>query len=255
MTLPALSFFAALVLSTSFIAGVFGMAGGMILMGGLLLILPVASAMVLHGITQLTSNGWRAILWARFIHWRLVLRYLAGLVAAGLAFSLVSFVPDQSLVFIFLGLIPFIPVLVPERLVPKATSTGGAESCGFVCTAMQLLSGVSGPTLDLYFVNTDIGRRSIVATKAVCQVMTHLAKIVYFGAILAATGAGDDIYTVPVIGAALGMAVLGTTLARPVLERLSDTSFRRYTRAILMVIGTIYLATGAHGLWAAQAAG
>ena len=48
MTAPVVAFFAVLVLCTSFIAGVFGMAGGMILMGGLLLILPVANAMVLQ---------------------------------------------------------------------------------------------------------------------------------------------------------------------------------------------------------------
>jgi uncharacterized membrane protein YfcA len=249
MSLPALTFFAFLVLATAFIAGVFGMAGGMILMGGLLLILPVAGAMVLHGITQLTSNGWRAILWARHIHWRLALRYLAGLAAAAAVFSLFSFVPDQSLVYVFLGLIPFIPAVVPERHVPRATSFGGAETCGFICTAMQFLSGVSGPTLDLFFVNTDIGRRAIVATKAVCQVLTHMAKIVYFGAFLTAAGAGAEVFTLPVLAAAVGMAILGTTLARPVLERLSDTDFRRYTRLILMAIGVVYLGIGLHGLW------
>ena len=253
MTLPVLSFFAAMVLATSFIAGVFGMAGGMILMGGLLLILPVPSAMVLHGITQLTSNGSRAVLWARHIHWRLVARYGVGLLVAAVLFSLVSFVPNQSMVFIFLGFIPFIPALVPHRHVPRATSRGGAETCGFICTAMQFLAGVSGPTLDLFFVNTDIGRRAIVATKAACQVITHVAKIVYFGAFLAASGAGQDIYTLPVIGAALGMAVLGTTLARPVLERLSDTNFRRYTRVILMTLGVIYMGIGLHGLWVGDA--
>jgi uncharacterized protein len=240
-----LAFFAALVLVTSFIAGVFGMAGGMILMGGLLLILPVASAMVLHGITQLTSNGWRAVLWYRHIHWWLVLRYFSGLLAATFLFSLVSFVPDQRLVYIFLGLMPFIPELVPDRHVPRATSARGAESCGFVCTAMQLVSGVSGPTLDLFVVNTGIGRRAIVATKATCQVLTHLTKILYFGAFLTATEAGA--FSPALIGIALGFAVLGTTAARPVLERLSDNGFRNYTRYIIMAVGAVYLITGAAG--------
>lgn len=242
MTTPILAFFGALVLFTSFIAGVFGMAGGMILMGGLLLILPVASAMVLHGITQLTSNGWRAILWSRHIQWMLVLRYSGGLLVAGFLFSLVSFVPDQRLVYIFLGLIPFIPAFVPDRHVPRATSPGGAESCGFICTALQLISGVSGPTLDLFFVHTGIGRRAIVATKAACQVLTHLAKIIYFGAVLSL--AGTEIYSPIVLGIAICAAVLGTSLARPVLERLTDVGFRNYTRYIIMAIGAVYLVTG-----------
>jgi len=51
---------AAAVLSTSFVSGIFGMAGGMILMGILLAIMPLAAAMVLHGLTQMAANGWRA---------------------------------------------------------------------------------------------------------------------------------------------------------------------------------------------------
>jgi uncharacterized membrane protein YfcA len=245
MSAPVLAAFAVLVLSTSFIAGVFGMAGGMILMGGLLLILPVASAMVLHGVTQLSSNGWRAVLWRAHVEWRIVLRYTAGLVLSAGLFSLVSFVPDQRLVFIFLGVIPFIPLLVPDRHVPRATSPGGAESCGFICTSMQLVSGVSGPTLDLYFVNTEIGRRAIVATKACCQVVTHLTKIAYFGLVLSAEDAGA--LTTAVFAIAIGAAIAGTTLARPVLERLSDQGFRRYTRYIIMGIGAVYLSKGVAG--------
>jgi len=245
MTAPVVAFFAVLVLCTSFIAGVFGMAGGMILMGGLLLILPVANAMVLHGITQLASNGWRAVLWRAHVRWRIVLRYAAGLLASAGLFSLVSFVPDQRLVFVFLGLVPFIPFLVPDRHVPRATARGGAESCGFICTSMQFVSGVSGPTLDLYFVNTDIGRRSIVATKACCQVVTHIAKIVYFGAVLTATEAEG--LSITVVAVAIAAAITGTTLARPVLERLSDHGFRNYTRYIIMAIGIVYLVKGASG--------
>ena len=49
-------------LVTSFISGILGMAGGMILMGILLAVVPLPQAMMLHGITQLASNGWRAVL-------------------------------------------------------------------------------------------------------------------------------------------------------------------------------------------------
>ena len=44
-------------LVTSILSGIFGMAGGMILMGLLLWLLPVADAMALHGVTQIASNG------------------------------------------------------------------------------------------------------------------------------------------------------------------------------------------------------
>src|SRR4051812_24784176 len=59
------------VVITSFISGILGMAGGMILMGLLLLMMPVPAAMMLHGITQMASNGWRAVLWREKIDWRI----------------------------------------------------------------------------------------------------------------------------------------------------------------------------------------
>ena len=52
-----------LMVATAFLSGLFGMAGGLILIGVLLTLMPLPTAMVLHAITQMASNGWRAFLW------------------------------------------------------------------------------------------------------------------------------------------------------------------------------------------------
>src|SRR4051794_41871999 len=57
----------ALMVATAFLSGLFGMAGGMILIGVLLMLMPLPTAMVLHAITQMASNGWRAFLWRAHI--------------------------------------------------------------------------------------------------------------------------------------------------------------------------------------------
>ena len=44
-------------IATAMLSAVFGMAGGLILMGVLAALLPVASAMVVHGAVQSVSNG------------------------------------------------------------------------------------------------------------------------------------------------------------------------------------------------------
>src|SRR5262245_46498440 len=88
---------AAAVLSTSFLSGIFGMAGGMILMGFLLLIMPLAAAMVLHGIIQMVSNGWRAWLWRANIEWQVVAYYAGGATVAVLAFACVRAVPSKPI--------------------------------------------------------------------------------------------------------------------------------------------------------------
>jgi uncharacterized membrane protein YfcA len=234
--------FCMLVLATSFIAGVFGMAGGMLLMGGLLFMVPVADAMVLHGITQMTSNGWRSLLWRRYIIWSIVGRYMLGLVMAGVLFWQLSFAPDEGVIFIFLGLTPFIGRAIPAYLLPQATKPGGAELCGFISTSLQLFSGVSGPLIDMFFARSELDRRKIVATKAACQVVTHFTKLLYFGVLI--KGASDIAADHLLIVLAMGFAIIGTTLARSLLERLSDQNFRRYTWRLLLGIGVIYLVRG-----------
>src|SRR3546814_15802560 len=124
-------------LGPSFVSGVFVRAGGMVLRGILIAVLPVSADMVLHGTAQMTSNGWRAILWRRNIDFRIFGRYVLGLLAAGLLFSFLGFVPDRAVVLISLGILPFLAVLVPARYVPPASSRLGSEACGFVNTRSE----------------------------------------------------------------------------------------------------------------------
>ena len=60
-------------------------AGGLILLGVLLLFMDVVPAMVLFGTIQMAANGWRALLWRAHIEWRLVWRYVIGAVVAFVA--------------------------------------------------------------------------------------------------------------------------------------------------------------------------
>lgn len=230
------------VLATSFISGIFGMAGGMILMGILVTFMPVSAAMVLHGAAQLTSNGWRAVLWRQHIEFRIFGRFLSGLLAASLMFAFIGFIPDRALVLMTLGIVPFLVVLIPRRYVPQVTTPWGAELCGFLNTAMQFIAGVSGPLLDIFYVRTEMDRRAVVATKAACQACAHLAKLVYFGHALSSA----DSLPALLIVLAIVMAVTGTSLSKFVLERLNDQQFRRWTQGLVMAIGTVYLAQGIH---------
>ncbi len=241
MTIAATLAISVTVLATAFLSGIFGMAGGMILMGALLAFLPVPAAMVLHGVTQMTSNGWRALLWRAYIDWRIVGRYAIGLLGAIAVFAIVAFVPSRAVVLLVLGLSPFLTLILPEAFAPRADRRGGAEAAGFIGTALQLLSGVSGPTLDLFFVRAPMDRRSVVATKAACQVVTHAAKLVYFGGL--ATDGWQDLDW-PVFVLSIGLAMLGTSLARSILERLTDVQFRLWTQRIVMTIGAVYVVLG-----------
>lgn len=245
MGLGLLALLAGLCFGASFLAGLFGMAGGVLLMAGLLALMPVADAMVLHGATQSVANGWRSVLWWRYVMWGVLARYALGLlVAGGLLFGIVT-VPDERVIYLMLGIVPFLGLMLPRRMVPQADRPWGAELCGFACTVMQLLSGVAGPLFDVFFVRTTLDRRVIVATKSACLLLTHLAKLLYFGALV---GAGSEVLADPVVlGVALLTAIAGTTAARPFLERLSDQTFRRVTTWLVMGVGASYLLRGILG--------
>ena len=107
---------------TSFLSGIFGMAGGMILMGLLLALLPLPEAMMLHGVTQMASNGWRGLLWWRHAHWRSVGAYVVGALLAMLLWSFWRYVPAKPVALLILGLTPFVIWLAPKSLKPNPES-------------------------------------------------------------------------------------------------------------------------------------
>ncbi|MFT3810183.1 MAG: sulfite exporter TauE/SafE family protein [Micropepsaceae bacterium] len=229
------------VLATSVISGIFGMAGGLILMLILAQMFTVPAAMVLHGVTQFFSNGWRAFLWRRWIVWRIVGLYMLGALPATLVPLVIAFVPDKAVMLILLGLVPYAALALPEAVKFDVTKPGHALLCGFLVAGTQLFAGVAGPLLDVFFVrSTTMDRRAVVATKAVTQAFSHTLKIGYYVTLAAAGTALDwDIYA-----AAIAAATIGTTLAGPLLEKISNENFRRWTRVIVMIVGAVSMAQG-----------
>ena len=132
------------VLITSFISGILGMAGGMILMGVLMALLPLPAAMMLHGITQMASNGWRAWMWRRDVNWQIFRGYAFGALLALSAFILVRVVVSTPVAYILLGLTPFVSFALPKRLQLNVDHRGHPILCGVVCTALQLLEAYPG---------------------------------------------------------------------------------------------------------------
>jgi uncharacterized protein len=226
-------------LFTALLSGVFGMAGGMVLMGVYTALLPVPTAMVMHGGTQMVANGSRAFILRRDVYWRGFALYVAGALVAFALLATVRYVPSSFVVFLGLGLAPFVARLLPVSLMDFQRPYA-AVLCGFNVAAGQLLAGAAGPLLDVAFVRTALTRKEVVATKAVTQVFSHLLKLVYF---VPAVDAG---HITPLLAVSLLVATLiGTRLGTWVLHRMSDESFRRYTRWIVYGLGVAYLCKAA----------
>lgn len=223
-------------LLTALLSGIFGMAGGMILMGVYTAVLPVAVAMVLHGATQVVANGSRALLLWRDVYVRGLAFYVVGALAAFAALYHVHFVPSPLLVFVSLGAAPFVAAALPARYFDFERPSA-AVLCGAQVAAVQLLAGAAGPLLDLAFVDTRLTRTQVVATKAVTQVFSHGLKVAYFLPLMRADAIAPSLAL-----ALLVATLLGTRLGTLLLQRMSDERFRRYSRMIVYATGGVYLA-------------
>ena len=237
-------FILAVALVTSTVSGVFGMAGGLMLMGALALVLPVSAALVTHGLIQMAANGWRAVLHRRHLQWRIVGLYALGSAAVAGALAFVAYVPSKPLLYLMLGLVPGLTWLPRRILALDAARPAQAVACGVLVTGLNLLAGVAGPLLDIFFIRTALTRHRIVATKAATQVFSHLAKVLVYGApLLRSGGAGMPPAWVFVLAVPLAMA--GTVLGGRILDRMSDAGFIRWTRWIVTAVGLVYLVQAA----------
>jgi uncharacterized protein len=231
----------AAMVGTSFLSGIFGMAGGLILVGILLALLPLQDAMVLHGVTQMASNGWRGLLWRRHVRWRTVAAYAAGCAVALAAWSLARYVPDKPIALLLLGLTPFAARLVPSSLKPDPERAAHGMLYGVICMSLMLLTGATGPLLDTFFLGGKLDRRTIVASKATCMVFSHAMKLVYFGGLIDQRGSVDPVMA----GLAIAASMTGTSLAARVLDALTDQQFRVWANRIITAICTYYAMYGA----------
>jgi uncharacterized membrane protein YfcA len=244
MTPSTLAVIGATIVFSSFVSGVFGMAGGMVLLGVLLAYFDVATGMILFSIIQLFANGWRVVQWRQYVLWSIFGWYFVGAVISFAVMWTIAVVPDKAMVYLLLGLMPFAVEALPASMRPNIEWRGVPFFTGVVTTIIQILSGVGGLFLDIFFQKSMLDRKTTNATKAVAQTFSHVVRGVYFGSL---AGVGD----LPVWATlpAILLAIAGTSLAPYVVERMTDHGFRQWTRAVIFAISVVYLARAAWLFW------
>ncbi len=247
MTTASLALIGVTILCSSFISALFGMAGGMVLLGVLLIYFDVTTGMVLFSIIQLGTNGWRALHWRKFVLWPIFWWYIVGAVVAFAIMRAIAYVPDKAVVYLMLGAMPFMVEMLPASARPNIEWRGVPVATGFFTTVIQFMAGVGGLFMDIFFQKSRLDRKTTNATKAVAQSFSHLLRGLYFGSL---AGVGE--LSVTMWGPAVVIAIVGAMLAPFVLERMTDDGFRKWTRAIIFAIATVYLIRGGVLLWQGQ---
>ena len=232
---------------TSAISGVFGMAGGMILMTLLLFLMPVPAAMAIHASIQTVSNGWRCFLWRRHIVWRALPFYFMGVMTGFAIVASVTFVPDKAVALIVMGALPLLSLAARRWFTLNITNHFHAFGGAIILTFIQMTAGVVGPLLDVLYNNAPLTRQQIVSTKAFTQTSMHLLRLVYYSLFIPVATRGlswPNGVTGWHMALFLAASVAGTSAAALLLKRISDEAFKDVSKYLIMVIGTFCLGQG-----------
>ena len=227
--------------ATAFLSSIFGMLGGLILMGILVSLIQVGPAMILHGLIQMTSNGYRAWLNQKDINWKIIGTLFLGNVIAMATLFFIAFVPDRITVLLALGILPYIAWAMPNNLAFDVTKTPIGILAGMVVVGTNLLAGVGGPLLDVFFQRVEMTRHQVVATKAVAQFLGHVSKVIFFGG-LAVTSSAENWPVFWLLITAMIVSVIGTTLGKKILDRINDKTFFSWTQRIMLTAGAVMIA-------------
>lgn len=232
----------AAVLGTAILSGILGMAGGLVLMGVLVLLLPVSTAMVVHGAVQAASNGARCFFLRKHIQWTIVPPYAAGAAVVVAGFAAATLVPDPGVVLMLIGAFPWLARLSPRSAALDINKPATAFACGVTVTAAQLFAGASGPLLDAFYLHSSLDRFEVVASKAFTQTLGHLAKVGYYAFLVGGAGATVD---VPLLVLACLVAVGGARIGTRLLARLRDDRFRQISGYVILTLGVVCVVRGA----------
>lgn len=230
---------------TSILSGIFGMAGGMIVMGLLVWTLPVPQAMMFHAITQFFGNLSRLFFLRHHLNTRVFGYYFLGLTIVFGIFVMITFVPDKMIIFLLMGLSPFVRFALPKNIQLDSRRPLHVFICGALVSGFQMTSGVIGPLVDVFFQGQVMSRQENVANKALFQMTAHVFKFVYFSMIITPIAESFAGVSPGFCAALMVLSVVGTYVGSRILERMHDRHFYIGSNIMLLCISVAYITKAA----------
>jgi len=250
---------ALLALAASALSAVTGVAGGVILLSGLLLVVPTTAVVPLHGVVQLAAGGSRVVGFRKHIRWDVAARFIAGLIPGSLlGLALVAWIaaisPGVLKALIATAILVSLIAAPRKKKVDERADGAAAEarprtllftSVGVLCGALGILVGSTGPIVTQTLLTAGVVKEEHVATKSAVQSVAHLLKLPLFGLALSFDYGA---YALP-LGLMVVAVVAGTFLGKRLLAKLSTARFVFLARALLFLIAIqILVAEAAHAL-------
>lgn len=225
---------------TSAITAAFSLGGGMLLLSVMVMVLPAAVIVPVHGLVQLGSNAGRAAVQRRHVNWKVAVPMIVGAIpGAYVGGQFVSILPGTAFALV-IGLF----VLATTWIKLPKQDVDGPLVLGIVGAAIGtvgMLVSATGP-LTALFVSRNPDRRVVVATHAMIMTAQHLSKIAVFVMLGFAIGPW-----LVLVAAMVVSGLVGTVVGSRLLERLPEEVFRLGLKLLLTVIALDLLRRGIFG--------
>ena len=228
-------------LASSFITASMGIGGGVLLLAVMASLFPPLALIPVHGVIQLGSNFFRAVLMLAHVQWRVVAAFAAGSVLGVVIGGSVAVQLEPAVVQIGIGAF----VLWSVFRTPPAWLAKAGGLTGLASSFLTMFFGATGPFVANYVKSLTLPRQAHVSTHAVLMTIQHSLKSLTFGFLGFAFGPWAGFILLMI-----AMGFLGTVLGKRVLMRLDDRKFSRALNLALLLISARLIWLGASTLLA-----
>ncbi len=212
---------------TSFISGIFGVGGGVLLISLLASVLPPLALIPVHGVVQLASNAGRTLLMTRHFHKAIFVPFLVGSLFGILLGGVIAVNLPPGLVLTGVGLFILWSVLGSVTTLKVRSSV----IAGFISSVLTMFFGATGPLVAGWLKSLGFDRLTHVSTQSLCLTLQHLLKTLAFVVL------GFDFWPwLPLIGLMIVAGFLGTWVGGKVLQRTGEARFRRVLNLVLILL-------------------
>ncbi len=240
MSFSILAILAVAALLTSIMSAILGMGGGMLLLAVLLSVMSHGEALPTHAAVQIASNGTRVLAFLGNVDRGAFGRFCIGVVPGGmvgmaLLWSLGE--PQESepylkmLVGAFILMSTFLPA--PRSNRASASKWWDFPAIGFGAGTAALTVGAIGPLIAPLFARRNFVKERLIATKALCQLVTHVMKIPAFIFLRKLEFGRLGIWAIVMII----MVIPGTLIGKRLLKGVSERHFVIAYRVALTAAG------------------
>jgi len=241
---------AAAALVTSIISAILGMGGGIMLLAAMFCFMPHSDAIPTHAAVQIASNGTRVMVFIKNVDRTSLAKFIIGVVPGSaigmtLLWLLGELERSEPYLKLLIGAFILAVTFAPQR--PHgdrpAPKWFNFTLVGLIAGTAALTVGAVGPLIAPVFPRLGFTKERLIATKAICQLATHVLKIPAFLLV-------RDLDVARLSGLAvlmICMAVPGTLIGRRMLKHVSERQFLLAYRVALTLAGVKLLVVD--GLW------